>query len=64
LTKPRNPLSSGLASLRDEARASHPIEELEKSHQNEGWIREDMLENVYGSGFVARMKIERQILNR
>lgn len=63
-TKPRNPLSSGLASLRDEARGSHPIEELEKSYESEGWVRDDLLQNVYGTGFIARKKIERQLLNR
>ena len=64
LTNPPDTLRDGLVTLKDGARAAHPVEVIQNSQKAGEAARMEMLQNVYGSALPARMQIERQLLER
>jgi hypothetical protein len=65
MTAPHDVLRQGLATLKDGAAATHPVETIQKqAAPSAEAARLEMLRNLYGTALPARLQIERQILDR
>lgn len=62
---PHDAMRLGLASLKEDASAKHPVELIQLEHRRQAAAsKSQMLRDVYGLAFAAREDIESQILGK
>ena len=57
-------MRDGLVTLKDSVQTSHPVETIQQAMKANEAAQMEMLQNVYGGAFPARLQIEKQLLNR
>ena len=64
-TQPHDAMRLGLASLKEDALATHPVEQIQREHNLHASSKQlEMMRQVYGTSVPARLEIETQILSR
>lgn len=63
--QPHDALRLGLASLKEDAMATHPVQQIQQEHALHASAKQlDMMRQLYGTAVPARLEIETQILSK
>ena len=63
--QPHDAMRMGLASLKEDAMATHPVEQIQREHGLHASSKQlDMMRQLYGVAVPAKLEIETQILSK
>jgi proteasome maturation protein len=64
-TQPHDAMRLGLASLKEDALLTHPVEQIQQEHKLHASAKQlNMMRQLYGTAVPAKLEIESQILSR